>query len=98
MASKLRKKLTEAEKVAKEASTSAGTLETEKEELEMKIKQLESEKREIEKERADLELERQVLMHYYSLKRNHYGICDGKLNEDTCISKSLCSSCTFLIQ
>ena len=60
LASKLRKKLTEAEKVAKEASTSAGTLETEKEELEMKIKQLESEKQDLEKEKTDLEAEKQV--------------------------------------
>ena len=60
MASKLRKKLTEAEKVTKEATTSVGTLETEKEELEMKIKQLESEKQDLEKEKADLETEKQV--------------------------------------
>ena len=92
MASKLRKKLTEAEKVAKEASTSAGTLETEKEELEMKIKQLENEKREIEKEKADLEVEKQVLIPYYSFKRIYRGICKRKLNEDTCNSKSLCST------
>ena len=96
MASKLRKKLTEAEKVAKEASTSAGTLETEKEELEMKIKQLENEKREIEKEKADLEVEKQVLIPYHSLKRIYCGIYEKKLNEDTCSSKLLCS--TFLIR
>ena len=92
LASKLRKKLTEAEKVAREASTSAGTLETEKEELEMKIKQLESEKREMEKEKADLEVEKQVLIHYYyCLRRNHSGTSGGRLY------KSLCSCFAFLI-
>ena len=61
MASKLRKKLTEAEKVAKEATTSVGILDTQKEELEMKIKQLENEKHDLEKENASLEAEKQVI-------------------------------------
>ncbi len=52
--------MTEAEKQAREAKVSVGTLETEKEELEMKIKEMEEEKKDLEKEKSDLEAEKQV--------------------------------------